>query len=83
LVLPCSHKSNQQVNWPNKRANGKPFYDPIQKDFKENTPSGDSLTSWKYQRYMQDYLACILSVDENIGRLMKYLEETGLAKTPW
>jgi arylsulfatase A-like enzyme len=62
------------------KSEWKAIYDPIQKDFKENTPSGDSLTSWKYQRYMQDYLACILSVDENIGRLMKYLEETGLAE---
>ncbi|MEI6755346.1 MAG: sulfatase/phosphatase domain-containing protein, partial [Paludibacter sp.] len=35
------------------------------------------LTSWKYQQYMRDYLATILAVDENIGRLMKYLEDIG------
>lgn len=35
------------------------------------------LISWKYQQYMRDYLATVLAVDENIGRLMKYLEETG------
>lgn len=33
--------------------------------------------SWKYQQYMRDYLATVLAVDDNIGRLMKYLEETG------
>lgn len=65
---------------PEQRSDWDIVYDPIQKDFKEKTPSGDSLTSWKYQRYMQDYLACILSVDENIGRLMEYLEESGLAE---
>jgi arylsulfatase A-like enzyme len=35
-------------------------------------------TSWKYQRYMRDYLACISSVDDNIGRALDYLEENGL-----
>jgi arylsulfatase A-like enzyme len=35
---------------------------------------------WKYQRYMQDYLACISSVDDNVGRVLDYLEESGLAE---
>ncbi|MEM8762637.1 MAG: sulfatase [Bacteroidota bacterium] len=35
---------------------------------------------WKYQRYMQDYLATISSVDDNVGRLLDYLEESGLAE---
>ena len=35
--------------------------------------------SWKYQRYMQDYLACISSVDDNVGRVLDYLDESGLA----
>ena len=35
---------------------------------------------WKYQRYMQDYLACISSVDDNIGRVLDYLDESGLAE---
>ncbi|GIR99648.1 MAG: hypothetical protein CM15mP102_04690 [Flavobacteriales bacterium] len=30
---------------------------------------------WKYQRYMQDYLATISSVDDNVGRVLDYLEE--------
>jgi arylsulfatase A-like enzyme len=37
-------------------------------------------TSWKYQRYMQDYLACISSVDDNVGRVLDYLDESGLAE---
>ena len=35
---------------------------------------------WKYQRYMQDYLATISSVDDNVGRVLDYLEDTGLDK---
>lgn len=35
---------------------------------------------WKYQRYMQDYLATISSVDDNVGRMLDYLDESGLAE---
>jgi arylsulfatase A-like enzyme len=46
---------------------------------KTNKLSGAALKKWKYQRYMQDYLACVASVDDNIGRLLDYLDQTGLA----
>lgn len=39
---------------------------------------GAELKKWKYQRYMQDYLACIESVDNNVGRLLRYLDERAL-----
>jgi arylsulfatase A-like enzyme len=39
----------------------------------------DELINWKYQRYLQDYLRCILSVDENVGRILDYLDQHGLA----
>ncbi len=35
---------------------------------------------WRYQIYIKDYLACIKSVDDNIGRVLKYLDENGLAE---
>lgn len=38
------------------------------------------LTKWKYQRYMKDYLSCVRAVDENVGRILDYLDESGLAK---
>jgi len=41
--------------------------------------NNEELVNWKYQRYLQDYLRCILSVDENVGRIMKYLDQHGLA----
>jgi arylsulfatase A-like enzyme len=42
--------------------------------------SGEELTRWKYQAYMQDYMACVAGIDENVGRILKYLEEMGLEK---
>ena len=41
---------------------------------------GEALTKWKYQRYIKDYLRAVQSVDDNIGRLLEYLEESGLAE---
>ena len=53
-------------------------YGEINEDFKENAPKGKALTFWKYQRYMQDYLGCLKSVDRNIGRLLEHLDKKGL-----
>ena len=39
---------------------------------------GKELIRAKYQAYMRDYLACVAGVDENVGRLLEYLKETGL-----
>lgn len=41
--------------------------------------SGEDLVRWKYQRYIRDYLRCIQSVDDNVGRMLDYLDENGLA----
>ncbi|MGB0175781.1 MAG: sulfatase family protein, partial [Owenweeksia sp.] len=56
------------------------YYGPINKDFEKLAPKGKELTQWKYQRYMQDYLGTIRSVDDNVGRLMAYLDSTGLVE---
>jgi arylsulfatase A-like enzyme len=42
--------------------------------------TGQELKRWKYQRYMRDYLACIASVDDNVGRVLDWLDRTGLAE---
>jgi len=46
---------------------------------KTDTLRGESLVRWKYQRYMQDYLATIQSIDDNVGRLMDALDRQGLS----
>jgi arylsulfatase A-like enzyme len=44
-------------------------------------PAGKKLLAYKYQWYLQDYLACVASIDENVGRVLRYLDSTGLNKT--
>jgi arylsulfatase A-like enzyme len=43
--------------------------------------TGSELVAWKYQRYMQDYLACVQGVDDNVGKVLDELDRTGLAAT--
>lgn len=38
------------------------------------------LATFKYQRYMQRYLRVIQSVDDNVGRVLDYLDHHGLAE---
>ncbi len=42
--------------------------------------SGAELKRWKYQRYMRDYLACVAAVDDNVGRVLAWLDKSGLAE---
>jgi arylsulfatase A-like enzyme len=51
-------------------------------DVKRDLPAGlegDALRKWGYQLYIKDYLRCIQSVDDNVGRVLDYLETSGLA----
>lgn len=51
-------------------------------DLKMDPPEGlspEELKHWKYERYIKDYLRCVASVDDNVGRILDYLDETGLA----
>ena len=54
-------------------------YDNKNDEFKKKNLKGNELASWKYQRYIKDYLRCIASVDDNVGRVLDYLEENNLA----
>jgi arylsulfatase A-like enzyme len=52
-------------------------------DLKRDIPpdlKGDALRKWAYQYYMKDYLRCVASVDDNVGRLLDYLDTEGLSK---
>ncbi len=64
---------------PEQRATWDAHYNKIAEDFYSQNLEGEELAIWKYQRYMRDYLACIQSVDDNVGRLLDYLDEKGLA----
>jgi arylsulfatase A-like enzyme len=62
------------------RAAWEKLVDPRLAKFNEANPQGQDRTRWFYQLYMKDYLRCIESVDDSVGKLLKYLDDSGLAK---
>ncbi len=87
-VSPVVKEYNNSFYGPFNRANAeqkaayKPMLDSINTYFQANWPkmTEEEKMKWKYQRYMQDYLACISSVDDNVGRLLDYLDENNLSE---
>ncbi|HCC69816.1 MAG TPA: sulfatase [Bacteroidales bacterium] len=69
----------ERMNEAQRKAWDKAYKDEIEY-YKKADLKGDALLEWKYQRYLEDYLRCIASVDENIGRLLDYLDENNLTE---
>ncbi len=46
----------------------------------KHPPTGKERVRFFYQRYIKDYLRCVASVDENVGRVLDFLDEKGLAE---
>lgn len=69
---------------PEQKAAWDAHYEPENQAFIEQMRAGklsdSEIVRWKYQRYIKDYLRCIAAVDENIGRLLDYLDQSGLAE---
>ncbi len=88
LEIKTDPRDSNFFNWSYSKANNtqksayQPVLDSIADEFKANwlSMNDEQRMSWKYQRYIQDYLACISSVDDNIGRVLDYLDESGLAE---
>ncbi|QGJ70431.1 Mucin-desulfating sulfatase (N-acetylglucosamine-6-sulfatase) [Planctomycetales bacterium 10988] len=55
-------------------------YEPKNKAFREANLQGKDLVRWKYQRYIKDYLRCVAAVDDNVGRVLQYLDDSGLSE---
>jgi arylsulfatase A-like enzyme len=55
-------------------------YSPRNARFHAANPQGDDRVRWFYQRYIKDYLRCIAGIDDNVGRLLDYLDGTELAR---
>jgi arylsulfatase A-like enzyme len=53
-------------------------YNHIIRKFYKSGISGNELVRYKYQRYLQDYLACIAAVDKSVGIILDFLKENGL-----
>jgi len=58
--------------------NEKPTEVEIEINGRKQVLRGGELDRWKYQRYMQDYLACVQSVDDGVGKLLDWLDANGL-----
>ena len=65
---------------PEQRKVWDAYYEPRNDEYRKANPQGDDLVRWRYQRYMHDYLGCVKAVDEGVGKLLKYLDDEGLAE---
>ena len=72
LVTPRNLTPEQMEEW-------NAAYEPKNEAFRKANLTGDALVRWKYQRYIKDYLRCIAAVDDNLGRLLEYLDESDLS----
>ncbi len=54
-------------------------YTPKNDRLREANLNSQQLASWKYQRFIKDYLRCVDAVDEGVGRILDYLDQSGLA----
>jgi len=52
---------------------------PMELEVDGRVLTGSDLVRWKYQRFMQDYLACVQGVDDGVGRVLDWLDAEGLA----
>lgn len=64
---------------PEQRKAWDAYYNPRNEAYTNANLEGEALIRWKYNRYMHDYLACIKSVDDSVGQVLKYLDDEGLA----
>ncbi len=74
LVPPADLKGAARNQW----LGAKPTEVEIEIGGRKKSLTGEALNKWKYQRYMQDYLACVQSVDDNIGRMLDWLDANNL-----
>lgn len=73
LIAPPQLNAEQKKAWD-------AYYEPRNAKYREAAPAGRDLVKWRYQRYMHDYLGCVKAVDESVGRVLKYLDDEGLAE---
>ncbi|MDE6164309.1 MAG: DUF4976 domain-containing protein, partial [Muribaculaceae bacterium] len=62
------------------RAAWDAFYNPIIEEYYSSDLKGEELAEWRFQRYMRDYLKTLKSLDDNVGRVLDYLDEHGLSE---
>jgi arylsulfatase A-like enzyme len=73
LTPPANLKGPELRKWEQEK--------PMEVEVDGKLLSGKELVRWKYQRYMQDYLACVQGVDDSVGEVLDYLKSSGLAES--
>jgi arylsulfatase A-like enzyme len=65
---------------PEQRKTWEETYGKMNEEFVKTYPkmTEKDKMKWRYQRYMQDYLGCIASVDEGVGKVLDFLKENNL-----
>jgi arylsulfatase A-like enzyme len=76
LTSPDGLSAEELVAW----RLAKPQAVTITRDGQTVTLTGEALTRWKYQRYMQDYLATVQSVDDSVARVLSFIDSAGLTQ---
>ncbi|NUQ65345.1 MAG: sulfatase [Pirellulales bacterium] len=76
LEPPASLVGSARNQWLNEKPSEIEIIAP---DGGKKRLAGKELIRWKYQRYMQDYLACVQGVDDGVGKVLDYLDRAGLA----
>jgi arylsulfatase A-like enzyme len=72
LTPPATLPENKRGAWLNEK--------PTQLEVDGKLLEGEALVKYKYQRYMQDYLACVQGVDDSVGQVLDYLDKNKLSE---
>ncbi|MDR0892768.1 MAG: sulfatase [Mediterranea sp.] len=66
--------------YPDERRRFLDAYRERNNEFYSRKRTPREVAQWKYQRYMQDYMRTVASLDESVGEILDYLHRTGLDK---
>jgi arylsulfatase A-like enzyme len=92
--VPCMDCDTAEANWwapeeywrrldrlnPNERELWEESYSKEEIEYLEVKDDVERYNQWKFRRYMEDYLRCIASVDESVGKVQDFLKENDLDK---
>ena len=90
--LPAKHRMSIATDMPlhnlsldfrnirgEQNAQYRSHFDEANEAFNKANLQGDDLLRWRYQRFIKNFLLTSKGIDENVGRLLDYLDEKGLA----
>ena len=63
---------------PEQHAAWDAAYGPENAAYRAAAPVGDDLVRWRYQRYIADYARVVAALDREIGRVLDFLDASGL-----